>query len=121
MQFALDMWGIRNNIEHDTDGDPVKEKKRKLIEKILWGIKKIGKAINHPYEKSTFVELINLPLQNLQIIDTYVNPKRWKWHIQEYNKRKKITEEENTETEEKTDDEDISNDDGTDMDEEYSA
>jgi hypothetical protein len=121
MQFALDMWGIRNDIEHDTEGDPVKEKKRKLIEKILWGIKKIGKAINHPYEKSTFVELINLPLQNLQIIDTYVNPKRWKWHIQEYNKRIKITEEKNTETEEETDDEDISNDDGTDMDEEYSA
>jgi hypothetical protein len=116
MQFTLDMWEMRNDVEHDTEGEPIKEKKRKIIDKILWGIDQIGEAIQHPYEDSTYEELIELPLQNLQIIDAYVNPKKWKWHIQEHKKMLKEREESEDET-----DEDEESSDGTDMYEEYST
>jgi hypothetical protein len=38
MQYVLDAWQIRNDIEHDNAGDPTKTKKIKFVEKIVWRI-----------------------------------------------------------------------------------
>jgi hypothetical protein len=84
MQYALDAWQIRNDIEHDTEGDPNKTKKIKLIEKIVWSIDQIGNAVKHPYAELEYDELIEMPTQNLQMMAEYLNVKKWKWQIKEY-------------------------------------
>jgi hypothetical protein len=85
MQFALDAWQIRNDIEHDLDGDPTTTKKKKIIEKIVWSIDQIGDAVKLPYAEMEYAELIALPAQNLQMMAEYLNVKKWKWQIKEYN------------------------------------
>jgi hypothetical protein len=63
------MWDLRNEIEHDSSGDPRKEAKSKLIKKILWIVGHFSIESIHPYKDLTEQELIELPVTNLQMIE----------------------------------------------------
>jgi hypothetical protein len=64
----LNCWTIRNNIEHDSDGDLERMKKLKIGEKILWHQ---GQLKNEHkveiYKDMTTDKVLNLTKSNLQI------------------------------------------------------
>jgi hypothetical protein len=62
--FVLNSWQIRNNIEHDNDGEPIKRSKEKIIERILWIQKQISPEKEHPFKHVTKEDIMRLPLEN---------------------------------------------------------
>jgi hypothetical protein len=68
LEFVLECWSIRNQIEHGTD-DTSLQKKSKLIEKIMWQKNKVTYFPNRYLERLTREELQDLPLDNLMMTD----------------------------------------------------
>jgi hypothetical protein len=82
--YVFKMWEARNDVEHDNGGDPALEVKRKIVLKILWSVNQFSPEVDHPYKNFTELELLDLPLVNLQMIDAQaVQFNKW-------NKNKKI-------------------------------
>jgi hypothetical protein len=70
-KFIIDMWKIRNDKEHNLDGQSSEIKKTKEIEQIMWLIRNIKEYdVNHPYRDATEVTLTKYPLNNLKIMNT---------------------------------------------------
>jgi ribonuclease HI len=78
MEFVLTAWEIRNDIEHDVDGDPLMAQKKKLVQKILWFISQIPSHIIPEYEDLYFEDLIYLPLPNLLHLEAILHPRLWR-------------------------------------------
>jgi hypothetical protein len=77
MQFALDMWELRNAAEHDVDGDPVLARKRKLAGKIFWMITQIDPILIPEYDDLVFDDLVSLPIHNLLMLEIQMHPRNW--------------------------------------------
>jgi hypothetical protein len=74
--FFLSAWTTRNEIEHSTDGDQIRNQKDRLIAKIMWTKEKI---VNFPtsYLKNISEEEIqDLPLGNLKMMDSQLQTLR---------------------------------------------
>jgi hypothetical protein len=92
-EYVFNMWETRNDIEHNSNGDPSKEIKRKLILKIMWNIKNFSQESAHPYKSFEDTELMELPLANLQMIDVQAE----QFRLWDKNKQKNSEVEENIE------------------------
>jgi hypothetical protein len=69
-KFVMDMWKIRNDTEHNLDGQSNEIKKTKEIEQILWLIDNIKEyKTKHPYQNATEITLMNYPINNLQTMN----------------------------------------------------
>jgi hypothetical protein len=66
-RFVLDSWQTRNDIEHGMDGDPIRTKKDKLIQQIMWQKDKLVFIPNNYLRNLTADQLENLPLDNLEM------------------------------------------------------
>jgi hypothetical protein len=64
--FVLSVWTIRNDIEHSTDGDQVRNQKDRLIEKIMWTKSKVENFPTSYLKNITEDEIRDLPLGNLK-------------------------------------------------------
>jgi hypothetical protein len=67
-EFIHSMWLERNSCEHDLQGEPEKRKKEKLIEVII-GESEIMKYQEYPKEELDKENLLQLPKENLQMIE----------------------------------------------------
>jgi hypothetical protein len=87
----LNCWTIRNNIEHDSDGDPERMKKYKIGEMIMWH--QVQLKNEHKVEMFTDMttdKLLNLPMSNLQIMERQLES-IYKLKQNELNKKKQKT------------------------------
>jgi hypothetical protein len=67
-EFIHSMWLERNNCEHDLQGTPELRKKEKLIE-IIMGESEIMEYQDYPKDEINMELLIQLPKENLQMIE----------------------------------------------------
>jgi hypothetical protein len=68
--FVRSSWKIRNDGEHDNNGDPLRKQKEKLIRKILWCKTQINTFPNNYLRNLTAESLQGLPLENLKMTDS---------------------------------------------------
>jgi RNase H len=97
-QFVLNCWTIRNNIEHDSDGDPERMKKLKLGEKLIWHKDKL--KTEHKIEIYTDMhidKLLNMPMANLQIMERQLESLYKTKQIEKHKKIRKTQESNNVE------------------------
>jgi hypothetical protein len=67
-KFMLDCWYIRNECEHDTNGDPIGRAKEKMIEEIKWIVETKNDNIPVEIRKVAHAELIGQPRENLAMM-----------------------------------------------------
>jgi hypothetical protein len=67
-KFVLDCWNIRNDNEHDNEGDKIGRMKEKLSSEILWHIKSKANVIPTKYVNMSKMNLMELPIENLKIM-----------------------------------------------------
>jgi hypothetical protein len=67
-KFVLDCWYARNTTEHDSDNNPIGRAKEKLVEEIVWLLRKDFEGIPTQYKSMTQGDLIKLPRENLGIM-----------------------------------------------------
>jgi hypothetical protein len=65
LEFVLQAWDIRNQIEHGTNDNPMATRKEKLIRKIVYQKERIGYFPNRYLEQITAESLQGLPIDNL--------------------------------------------------------
>jgi hypothetical protein len=70
--FFLQAWNIRNEIEHSTDGDQIRNQKDKLIAKIMWTKTKILNFPTSYLHNITEDQIRDLPLGNLKMLDSQI-------------------------------------------------
>jgi hypothetical protein len=70
--FFLQAWNIRNEIEHSTDGDQIRNQKDKLIAKIMWTKTKILNFPTSYLHNNTEEQIRDLPLGNLKMLDSQI-------------------------------------------------
>jgi hypothetical protein len=74
--FVLSTWTTRNENEHSTDGDQIRNQKDKLVAKIIWTK---GKVDNFPTSyllNITEEQIRDLPLGNLKMLDSQIQTLR---------------------------------------------
>jgi hypothetical protein len=94
-QFVLNCWNIRNNVEHDTEGDPVRMKKYKLSKKVIWHRDQLKEHKIDIYKDMHTDKLLNMPMANLQIIERQLES-MYKTKQKAEQKKKKLTKTSNT-------------------------
>jgi hypothetical protein len=67
-QFVLECWFTRNESEHDNENNPVLRTKEKLLEEIMWVIRKIPNEVDHPYKDTNEITMLTMPVNNLTML-----------------------------------------------------
>jgi Reverse transcriptase (RNA-dependent DNA polymerase) len=75
-KFVLRNWTIRNDLEHDTNGDSELNKRNRLIAKILWNKGRIVNFPNNYLMRLTQEQIKDLPIANLKMMDSQIQALR---------------------------------------------
>jgi ribonuclease HI len=65
--FVLRTWTIRNELEHQTEGDAEQNQKDRLIDKIMWTKRKLDNFPNNYLKNLIVAQIKDLPLANLTL------------------------------------------------------
>jgi ribonuclease HI len=64
-KFVLLSWTIRNNVEHDNEGEPLKRRKEKLVEQIMWIKSHIKEDKEYPLKNIKKEDIMSMPIENI--------------------------------------------------------